>query len=236
MRKLTQTLEQRFSSLFSSRQHRLARPLWRGLARLNQIGAIERLWQGCRHLTGLAFVDAVLRALDCRYLVDQPKYWGSRSLDYLWIGIGAWLRAHPHVRHLFGAVSISAALPLPAREWLVAYYAHYYGFASSARALHPFCYSAAPPTFDGLDSDAGMRLLKHNLAAVGARVPTLYKQYTELCEPGGARFLAFGVDSEFADSLDGLIWVDLDRVTPKKRQRYLGAEAAAATPPRSVAA
>jgi len=166
----------------------------------------------------------------------QPKYWGSRSLDYLWIGIGAWLRAHPHVRHLFGAVSISAALPLPAREWLVAYYAHYYGFASSARALHPFCYSAAPPTFDGLDSDAGMRLLKHNLAAVGARVPTLYKQYTELCEPGGARFLAFGVDSEFADSLDGLIWVDLDRVNPKKRQRYLSSGATLIEATQAVAA
>ena len=153
----------------------------------------------------------------------QPKYWGSRSLDYLWLGIGAWLRVHPHVRHLFGAVSISAALPLPAREWLVAYYSRYHGARADASARHPFRFSAAAPSFDGLDAEDGMRLLKHNLKALGARIPTLYKQYTELCEPGGARFLAFGVDADFADSLDGLIWVDLDSVTPKKRQRYLEA-------------
>ena len=50
----------------------------------------------------------------------------------------------------------------------------------------------------------------------------LYKQYTELCEPGGARFLAFGVDPGFSDAVDGLIEVDIQRMRPKKRQRYLG--------------
>jgi hypothetical protein len=49
----------------------------------------------------------------------------------------------------------------------------------------------------------------------------LYKQYTELCEPGGARFLAFGVDPEFSGSIDGLIEVDLEQLRPRKRQRYL---------------
>ena len=112
-------------------------------------------------------------------------------------------------------MSISAALPLPAREWLVAYYSRYHGARADASARHPFRFSAAAPSFDGLDAEDGMRLLKHNLKALGARIPTLYKQYTELCEPGGARFLAFGVDADFADSLDGLIWVDLDSVTPK---------------------
>jgi hypothetical protein len=51
----------------------------------------------------------------------------------------------------------------------------------------------------------------------------LYKQYTELCEPGGARFLAFGVDPDFSDSIDGLIEVDLHRIRSKKRARYLEA-------------
>ena len=50
----------------------------------------------------------------------------------------------------------------------------------------------------------------------------LYKQYTDLCEPGGARFLAFGVDPAFSDAVDGLIEVDLERLRPKKRERYLG--------------
>lgn len=151
-----------------------------------------------------------------------PEYWGSRSLDYLWQGIGAYLRRHPQVRWLFGAVSISAALPREAREQLVAYYSRYYGDGGGAAAsLRPFRYVATPPDFGDLDADTAFGVLRANLAAHGATVPVLYKQYTELCEPGGARFLAFGVDPDFSDSIDGLIEVDLARISPKKRQRYL---------------
>lgn len=163
-----------------------------------------------------------------------PEYWGSRSLDYLWQGIGAYLRRYPQVRYLLGAVSISAALPLPAREQLVAYYSHFYGIDATAgenaiaASLRPFRYFAAPPSFGDMAADTAFGVLKANLSAHGASVPVLYKQYTELCEPGGARFLAFGVDPAFSDSIDGLIEVDLQTVLPKKRQRYLQSREVAA--------
>lgn len=151
-----------------------------------------------------------------------PAYWNSRSLDYLWLGIGAWLRQNPGVRYLYGSVSASAALPLAAREALVAYYQHYYGGQSDlVRALHPFCFQAQPPRHAGADAEAAFRVLKSRLDEMGVRIPTLYKQYTELCEPGGARFLAFGVDRQFRDAVDGLIEVDLATVRPRKRERYL---------------
>ena len=151
-----------------------------------------------------------------------PDYWGSRSLDYLWQGIGAYLRRYPRVRYLFGAVSISAALPLAAREQLVAYYQRYHGCDEPlAESTRPFRYFAAPPSFDGLDAETAFEVLKANLATLGTSVPTLYRQYTDLCEPGGARFLAFGVDPAFSDAIDGLIEVDLRRIRPHKRRRYL---------------
>ena len=159
-----------------------------------------------------------------------PEYWGSRSIDYLWQGIGAYLRRHPRVRYLFGAVSMSAALPRDAREQIVSYYAHYYGVDSrDAVSRHPFRYSAAPPSYGEMDAETAFRVLKANLDALGASVPMLYKQYTDLCEPGGARFLAFGVDPGFCDSIDGLIEVDLHRIRPKKRARYLQPAAEAVT-------
>lgn len=151
-----------------------------------------------------------------------PDYWGSRSLDFLWQGIGMYLLRHPGVRYLFGAVSLSAALPLAAREQLVAYYQRYYGCeAGLAESPRPFRYFAAPPCFGELDAETAFGVLKANLAAAGATVPMLYRQYTDLCEPGGARFLAFGVDPGFSDSIDGLIEIDLMRIRPGKRQRYL---------------
>ncbi len=155
-----------------------------------------------------------------------PEAWGTRSLDYLWLGIGAYLRRHPGLRYLFGTVSISAALPRPAQAQLVGYYRHYFGAQTSlARARTPFVDGSAQWTATELDASQAFRVLKDNLAALGARVPTLYKQYTELCEPGGAQFLDFGVDHGFADAIDGLILVDLAKVLPRKRERYLQAPA-----------
>ena len=155
-----------------------------------------------------------------------PDYWGTRSLDYLWFGIGAYLRRYPHLRHLFGTVSISAELPQEARDALVSYYRHYYGEPDSlaqARCPYPLITPSAMP--GELNAEQAFAVLKANLNRLGARVPTLYKQYTELCEPGGARFLAFGVDHGFNDAVDGLILVDLTRLTPRKRQRYLQSRA-----------
>lgn len=162
-----------------------------------------------------------------------PDYWGSRSIDYLWQGIGAYLSKHPSVRYLFGPVSISAALPADAREQIVAYYARYYGGeAGLAESKQPFVYRAVPPQYGELDAATAFRVLKGNLDALGATLPMLYKQYTDLCEPGGARFLAFGVDPAFSDSVDGLIELDLNCLRPKKRERYLSAgTASTATAP-----
>jgi hypothetical protein len=152
-----------------------------------------------------------------------PDYWGTRSLDYLWFGIGAYLRRYPHLRYLFGTVSISAELPQAARDALVGYYSDYYAAPTAlARARYPYPIPAArPEPAADLNAEQAFAVLKANLNALGTRVPTLYKQYTELCEPGGARFLAFGIDHGFNDAVDGLILVDLDRLTLRKRQRYL---------------
>ena len=151
-----------------------------------------------------------------------PKYWGTRSLDYLWYGIGAYLRQHPEIRWLLGPVSISAEIPQPAREQLVAYYQRYFGAPPGlVRSRHPFRFGDAAPQFGALDADDSFRVLKHNLDALGARVPMLYKQYSELCDPGGVQFMAFGTDPDFAGVVDGLILVDLAQIKPKKRERYL---------------
>ncbi len=170
-------------------------------------GALPRIAQGME--LGRSFV--------------APDYWNSRSIDQLWQGIGAYLMAHPQVRYLFGAVSMSAALPEAARGQIVAYYQRFHGADAVATARYPFRLQQMPPQFEALDAGAAFALLRENLAALGAQVPMLFRQYTELCEPGGARFLAFGVDTDFAGCIDGLIELDLERMQARKRQRYLTA-------------
>jgi putative hemolysin len=169
-----------------------------------------------------AMLPRIAEGLELGRSFVVPEAWGSRSIDWLWQGIGAYLRRHPRVRYLFGAVSISAALPADARAQIVAYYARFHGGHEDAVASRrPFAYEAAMPAFADIDADTAFELLRSNLEALGATVPMLYKQYTELCEPGGARFLAFGTDPDFGDSVDGLIEVDIARMLPRKRLRYL---------------
>ncbi|WP_046078321.1 GNAT family N-acyltransferase [Halomonas sp. HG01] len=159
----------------------------------------------------------------------QPRYWGRRSLDYLWVGLGAYLRRHPEVRWLFGPVTLPNHLPTLAKELLVSYYRHYYGDGDSqVRPRAPWRLSRAGEQeaerlFRGDDAKADFQRLRHGLQALGASVPALYKQYAEVTEPGGTRFLAFGVDTAFGYCTDGLVAVDLARLKPEKRARYIGA-------------
>ncbi len=158
----------------------------------------------------------------------QPRYQGLRALDYLWCGIGAYLATRPDIRYLFGPVSLSAAYPEAARQLLVFFYRRYFGIPERlAVARNPYdipeaAEAAMARRISGTDYAVDFRALKQELAAMGCSVPVLYKQYAELCDVGGTRFLAFNVDPAFGDCVDGLVLVDLLRLKPGKRERYLG--------------
>lgn len=153
----------------------------------------------------------------------QPKYWGKRSLDYLWYGIGAFLTRYPSYRYLFGPVSLSNSFPQPAKDLLVEFYQLYFGNKEGiAISNHPYPLPHdLQSQFTGENYKEDFTTLKHLLANMGVAIPTLYKQYTELCEPGGVQFLSFGVDPDFNDCIDGLILVDLQKLKEKKRLRYM---------------
>ena len=154
----------------------------------------------------------------------QPRYWGKRSLDYLWFGIGAFLNQYPKYRYLFGAVSLSNAYPQPAKDLIVQFYSTYFPAKfGHAKCKRPYQMSQEIiHTFTGNDYKAEFTQLKHLLANMGVNVPTLYKQYSEVCKDGGVAFLGFNVDPDFNDCIDGLVVVDLETLTTKKRKRYLG--------------
>lgn len=156
----------------------------------------------------------------------QPRYWGRRGLDYLWFGIGAYLANNPHYRYLFGPVSISNAMPQMARELLIYFYKLYFSAALDlSYSRNPFSFSKPigdlENEFCGTDYRGDFRKLKSLLANLGTTVPPLYKQYTELCEPGGVAFLDFNIDPAFSNCVDGLVIVDIKKLKDAKRKRYM---------------
>ncbi|MDQ6998835.1 MAG: lysophospholipid acyltransferase family protein [Mariprofundus sp.] len=160
----------------------------------------------------------------------QPRYWGKRSLDYLWFGIGAFLRNNPDYRYLYGPVSISNSYPAAAKDMLVWFYGNYFASEQQkVKARLPYrldieAESQMQECFSGQDFKRDYVTLKSRLGHLGCNVPTLFKQYSELCESGGVNFLSFNVDPEFGNCIDGLVVVDLHSLKEKKRERYIGAD------------
>lgn len=175
-----------------------------------------------------AFGSYIEQSIELGRSFVQPKYWNSRALDYLWQGVGAYVRRHPQMRYLFGPVSLSNSFSEDARGLMVFFYQHYFG------SDHPIVQHKDPyrlteeqtkrfqSLFAGIDYRGDQKILKCELALLGYTIPTLYKQYAEICEEGGMQFMDFGYDREFNDCIDGFIVVDMQQLKPHKRKRYIG--------------
>jgi putative hemolysin len=157
----------------------------------------------------------------------QPKYWNSRALDYLWQGIGAYLRVNRDIKYMFGAVSIPNTYSDEAIALLIYFYKNY--FSPKYKSVeHRESYTLAESKkrkFDELffknDYAKDLVILKRELSLMGYVVPTLYKQYSELCEDGGVEFIDFGRDKHFENCIDGFLVVAIDKIKKQKQQRYL---------------
>jgi len=156
----------------------------------------------------------------------QEKYWGTKSLEYLWYGISAFLRRNPQYRYLLGAVSISNTLSSPAQDLIVGYYHRYYGSQDQYMICkNPYSIGVASQChidelFKGQSTKEAFVTLKKQLRYLGFAVPVFYKQYAELTKPEGTRFLGFNIDPSFNDCVDGLVVVDIDQMSDLKRKRY----------------
>jgi hypothetical protein len=122
---------------------------------------------------------------------------------------------------------MSVNLPLQAREWIAAAHQHYFGAPGLAKARQPFKVSpdvleGVRRELEGLDAASGLGRLRNHLDALGVSLPVLYRQYVDLVEPDGVQFLDFGEDPGFSGCVDGLVMLDLSRLKPAKRARYLG--------------
>lgn len=157
----------------------------------------------------------------------QAKYWNTNALDYLWMGIGAYLAVNPRVQFLFGPVSVSNSFPLDAKEMIVHFYEKWYGntyglvMAKNKYRIREDQKKNLSAIFNSNNYKEEVKLLKQNLRFFGMSIPPLYKQYTALCEPGGAQFLDFGVDPDFQNCIDGFILIDIDLIKYSKKEKYI---------------
>jgi len=144
----------------------------------------------------------------------------------LWKGIGRYVSRNPRYRVLFGPVSISREYNLASRDITVSFLEARCGNQELASLVEPRR-RLASRRFGSCDT----RLLSSLLDGVdelsdvvadiepdGKGVPVLVRQYLNI----DGQMLAFSVDADFSDVVDGLVVVDLARLSRVRLDRYLG--------------
>lgn len=64
-------------------------------------------------------------------------------------------------------------------------------------------------------------ILASLLKDFGFKYPVLYKHYSEVTEDDGVKFLDFNIAMNFANCIDGLILIEIDKIKEKKKERYI---------------
>jgi putative hemolysin len=177
---------------------------------------------------GNDFVNFVKNGLEMgRAFITAPYQKHPASLDTLWMGIGNFVVKHPQYRYLYGTVSVSSDYTERSRTLIHEYLKCHCMLKELARDVQ----AKTPPTrMDLLSEDArlvpaamgDLRILSamvSDLEPDGRSIPVLLRQYLRL----NGKMISFNVDSEFGDTLDCLVLVDLHNAPERLISRYCGA-------------
>lgn len=155
-----------------------------------------------------------------RSFVDQGYQRYSRVLALLWRGIGQVVANEPKYHRLFGPVSVSALYHEESRCLIASQ-------LMNGPFRHEWANYVVPLRGMGAGAPSEVLSVQHLNARVaalepdGKGLPTLVKEYIKL----GGRFLAFSVDPDFGNALDGLVTVDLLQTDERLLNLFMGQDA-----------
>ena len=188
---------------------------------------IEGLYTSSLFRFSSEFIEHLPYAVEMGRSFIQRQYWNSHALEYLWAGIGTVIAGEQNIKFLFGPVSISGTYSDEAKEAMVfvcsKWYAAPEGYVTS---LHQYRIPESKMQtlqeyFCGTTYKEDLNKLKMRLRALGVTIPTLIRQYSELCSPEGVRFCDFGIDEGFNSCIDGFIQLEFSHLAPDKYLRYI---------------
>ncbi|MBN8459535.1 MAG: lysophospholipid acyltransferase family protein [Verrucomicrobia bacterium] len=161
-----------------------------------------------------------------------PDYQRQLSpLMLLWKGIAAYVARHPRYKTLLGPVTITHEYQSMSKHLLAAFLKRHESLPHLARYVRP-----RKPMWVDPVSRTKLRKLRNAAADIDdvdqlisdietkfEGMPVLLRQYLRL----GGKLLAFNIDPDFCNVLDGLILVDLTKSDPRILGRYMGPAALA---------
>jgi putative hemolysin len=173
----------------------------------------------------------LIPALELGRSFVSPEYQRKpMSLALLWKGIGQYIVANPQYRFLFGPVSISAEYKDTSKQLMLAYFQRLQAYRQSNKLIRPKNRVKRPlitkwdmeGVLRGLYSENDLSTVISEMEEDAKGIPVLLKQYLNL----HGKILAFNLDQDFSDVIDGLIMVDLLETRPHILQRFMGKQEA----------
>jgi putative hemolysin len=164
----------------------------------------------------------------------RPEYQRAYApLLLLWKGIGSFVARHPEYSTLIGAVSVSNQYSPASRELIARYFEkrnagdeskEWRGAVRARRPLRGKLVQKweAAALCSLLPDPEDLSAPIADLEPDGKGIPILVKQYVKL----GGKLMAFSVDPQFGNTLDGFVMVDLTRTSPEILSRYMGKDQA----------
>ncbi len=137
----------------------------------------------------------------------------------LWKGIGVFVMRRPHLRYLFGPVSISADYTAESRSAIAAHFSPWpKGFFPRNPMTHALVWGKGGERRRSVEE---LEAYVTQLEPDAKGLPVLLRQYLNL----GGEILCLNLDGRFGNALDGLVLLDLTKAPARLLGRYFGEEA-----------
>ncbi|MBR4704171.1 MAG: GNAT family N-acetyltransferase [Paludibacteraceae bacterium] len=155
--------------------------------------------------------------------VYQTREMGVKALfalDNIWDGIGALVHNNPQLRWMFGKVTIYPTYNATAREFIYAYLNRYH--RGDSGLIAPYIQEPLLPVetpFEGDDAQANFHILQHAVREQGTVIPPMFTAYLNITNE--LQFFGNAINDELANVYESGIMVDLTRVYPEKKERYI---------------
>lgn len=146
------------------------------------------------------------------------------ALDNLWDGLGALTVVYPHVKYLFGKVTMYPAFGRENLDLVLGFlHKHFPDPDSLATPIHPIDSNAMSPEiqgiFSGQDFREDYRILNSLIRRQGLNIPPLVNAYMSLSPT--MRVFGTAVNDEFGDVEESGIFLTISEILDEKKKRHI---------------
>lgn len=146
------------------------------------------------------------------------------ALDNLWDGLGALTVVYPHIKYLFGKVTMYPAFGRENLDLILGFLnKHFPDIEELVRPIHPICTNAMAPEiqdkFSGENYKEDYKILNRLIREKGLNIPPLVSAYMSLSPT--MRVFGTAVNDEFGDVEESGIFLTISEILQEKKDRHI---------------